>query len=196
MRKLSQINETSWGGMVRRSSGTNVRKEIENNIKEMKPIDLGDDIPVYVADIDYEEGGIDHFTWDEAMEINEKIKDTGWRLPYGSHEICDIFFKDRHLPHDLKNYLKKEKNFDELWVSFTSEKTGEKVMFEIEAKNPKYPCSGYWCDWEKNPPKSALNSDNVRKFLIGNCGFDYGTLIGTNNAEKNNLNKIRLVKDK
>ena len=85
MKKISEITEGLWDGIVRRGITGDERKENKNNIDKMNPVNLGDDISVYVANIDYEEkGGKDHFTWDEAMKINERIKNTGWRLPFGS----------------------------------------------------------------------------------------------------------------
>lgn len=51
---------------------------------------------VEIADRDYVEGDKKYFTFDEALEVENKLKNTGWRLPT-RHEwalICEEFGKD------------------------------------------------------------------------------------------------------
>ena len=56
MKKLSEITESIWSDMQERGTGDTIKKEdqIITNIKDMKPVDLGSDVPVYFADIDLE----------------------------------------------------------------------------------------------------------------------------------------------
>lgn len=63
MRKLSKINETSWGGMVRRSSSEVKRKEdeIPGNIKEIQWVDFGERFNFLVADRFFEIDGETYF---------------------------------------------------------------------------------------------------------------------------------------
>ena len=42
MKRLSNINESTWGDMRKRSSGEQIRKEdtIKTNIKDISPVDI------------------------------------------------------------------------------------------------------------------------------------------------------------
>lgn len=48
---------------------------------------------VQIADHDYTEGSKKHFTFEEALEVEKKLKHTGWRLPTRSEWvlICEEF---------------------------------------------------------------------------------------------------------
>lgn len=48
---------------------------------------------VQIADHDYTEGSKKHFTFEEALEVEKKLKYTGWRLPTRSEWvlICEEF---------------------------------------------------------------------------------------------------------
>ena len=51
MKKLSNINESTWGEMRQRSSGQIIRKEDDiTNIKSLEPVDMG--VSVLWADRD------------------------------------------------------------------------------------------------------------------------------------------------
>ena len=73
------ISESIWSDMQDRSSGDTIRKEDDNNnLRKLKPIDLGRHTTVYWADEDLEYDGETYFTFDEAFEL---IKNSEWRLP-------------------------------------------------------------------------------------------------------------------
>lgn len=73
------ISESIWSDMQDRSSGDTIRKEDDNNnLRKLKPIDLGRHTTVYWADEDLEYDGETYFTFDEAFELIKKSK---WRLP-------------------------------------------------------------------------------------------------------------------
>ena len=73
------IKESIWSDMQDRSSGDTIRKEDDNNnLRKLKPIDLGRHTTVYWADEDLEYDGETYFTFDEAFELIKKSK---WRLP-------------------------------------------------------------------------------------------------------------------
>ena len=77
--KKKHINESIWSDMQDRSSGETIRKEDDNNnLRKLKPIDLGRHTTVYWADEDLEYDGETYFTFDEAFELIKKSK---WRLP-------------------------------------------------------------------------------------------------------------------
>ncbi len=78
MKKLSNINESAWGDMMRRGSGEIIRKEdvIVSNIKELKPVDMG--TSVLWADRDLESDENVYFSFLDANKIIEKSE---WRLP-------------------------------------------------------------------------------------------------------------------
>ena len=73
------ISESIWSDMQDRSAGDTIRKEDDNNnLRKLKPIDLGRHTTVYWADEDLEYDGETYFTFDEAFELIKKSK---WRLP-------------------------------------------------------------------------------------------------------------------
>ena len=77
--KKKHINESIWSDMQDRSAGDIIRKEDDNNnLRKLKPIDLGKHTTVYWADEDLEYDGETYFTFDEALELIKKSK---WRLP-------------------------------------------------------------------------------------------------------------------
>ena len=79
MKKLSNITESIWSDIQDRSTGDVIRKEDDNNnLRKLKPIDLGRNTTVYWADEDLEYDGETYFTFDEAFEL---IKNSEWRLP-------------------------------------------------------------------------------------------------------------------
>lgn len=64
---------------------------------------------VEIADRDYVEGDKKYFTFDEALEVENKLKNTGWRLPT-RHEwalICEEFGNDNN--DRLYSYILMEK---------------------------------------------------------------------------------------
>lgn len=193
MKKLSKIDESAWGEMRRRSSGKSERKEdtFVFNIKDMKPVDLGKDFPVYWADIDLEANGEDRFNWEETENMIPQIEKTGWRLPKGPNEIYNMFGK---------NIRKRDEYLHRFWNSgkgiIESEETGEKL--EFIADNPH--CVSYWCtdDWVYRSPGGRINFENERCFDVGLHSSYEGnfSLISTNNMERTRRIKIRLVKDK
>ena len=87
MRKLSQINERLFGSGVARASSDERRLEnrIGGNIKELIPIDTGEDF--LWADEDLIIDGQEYFTHEEILEIGDKIASYGWRFP----NSMDIF---------------------------------------------------------------------------------------------------------
>lgn len=52
---------------------------------------------IEVADRNYTEGNKEHFNFEEALKIEKKLKDTGWRLPTRSEWvlICEEFGQDK-----------------------------------------------------------------------------------------------------
>ncbi len=67
---------------------------------------------VEIADRNYTEGDEDHFTFDEALEIEKKLKSTGWRLPTRSEWalICEEFGQENGMLNAL--ILSKALNLD------------------------------------------------------------------------------------
>lgn len=75
--KKENVNESVWGDMRKRAEGTSVRQEDEmNNIKKLKPVDMGG--PVLWADRDLELDGQYLFKFNEIPPL---IEGSGWRLP-------------------------------------------------------------------------------------------------------------------
>ena len=114
MKKLSEITESIWSDMQERGTGDTIKKEdqIITNIKDMKPVDLGSDVPVYFADIDLEVNGEVKFTWEEVKGFIQKIEETGWELPAGPKGMQSIFYNGNQPPRFRDDaYEKKWKPF-------------------------------------------------------------------------------------
>ncbi len=78
MKKLSNIDESFWGDVHRRSRGDEIRKEDDiTNIRDIKPVDMGVSVLWADKDLEYRDGS-PYFAYDEADEL---IKNSGWRLP-------------------------------------------------------------------------------------------------------------------
>lgn len=107
---------------------------------DKSPIETG--LGFVVAPTNYYEDGKKLFTWDEAMEIQEKLKDTGWRLPtvgelvqlYGKfginkngHDDVEGFTRHLSLPKDGYYYSNGRVNDQGthgcVWSSTTSSST-------------------------------------------------------------------------
>lgn len=56
-------------------------QEIQTQINEWETGAINTGLGFVMAPEDYHEGDKQHFTWDEAMDIQENIKASGWRLP-------------------------------------------------------------------------------------------------------------------
>lgn len=64
---------------------------------------------VEIADHDYIEGNKKHFSFDEALEIEKKLKSTGWRLPTRSEWvlICEEFGRNLEIDELEGQWLQK-----------------------------------------------------------------------------------------
>ncbi len=191
MKKLSKIDESTWGNILDKGRGDVERKEdtFTFNINDMKPVDLGPDFPFYWADIDLEANGEILFNWFETQKMIPQINKTGWRLPYGPHEIRDII-----------KIIDNSDNIDATWKPLAfgilkNNDTGEYVSFPTFNKWS----DDYWCDEDHHKKEDIDKYENAREFEIGNYNFEAGkkmVLIRTNNMKKTEKAKIRLVKDK
>lgn len=190
MKKLSRIDESIWTDMQKRSSGEELREEdtFKFNIKDMKEIDLGPEIPVIWADIDLIANGTDYFDWYTVEEMLPQIRKTGWRLPYG--------------PNEMKSIIKTLKRFDKFEATWKAEAYG---MLKNAETNTyvSFPTSNkweenYWCEDDYNP-EDFKNWKNARIFETGKNYYEDSSkmiLLTTNNLEKGREAKIRLVKDR
>jgi len=198
MKKLSKIDESTWGSMLDRGAGETIKKEniFTFNIKNMKPVDLGHDFPVYWADIDLEANDENRFDWEDVQKMIPQIEKTGWRLPKGPMEIRNMFGKD---------IKKRNEYLHRIWDNkgtvckgiFSSDETGETLEF-IADKSGFYVSISYWCENDYELSNSKRRQDTERSFDVSEyCTYD-GTfsLIASNNEEKTKRIRIRLVKDK
>ena len=101
MKKLSNINESTWGEMRKRSSGDVIRREDElTNLKDLVPVDMG--VTVLWADRDLErKDGDCYFDYNEASNI---IKNSKWRIP------------TKQESYELFQYTTMIKNTDEICI--------------------------------------------------------------------------------
>lgn len=171
--------------LYKRWEGGELRKEDEfrSNTDDLKPVDLGKDFPVLFADADLIVNGADKFTWDEVESMIPKIEKTGWRLPTYA-EIQKMFYKYTQPPTPKDNVVIcwEPKKYGVIH----SKENGKMLYFPTDEKY----CESYWLgDLPKNPI-------TARGFEIGDGGTYYGCIIRTNNFEKTETCKVRLVKDK
>ena len=101
MKKLSNITESLWTDIQRRSAGDNIRKEDElTNIRQLVPVDMG--VSVLWADRDLEKkDGNCYFDFNEASNI---IKNSKWRIP------------TKQESYELFRYTTMIKNTDEVCI--------------------------------------------------------------------------------
>ena len=80
-RLIKQIigeSQTDNGGQV---EVVDKAQEIQMQIDKWDAKAISTGLGFVIAPENYYEGDKQHFTWDEAMDIQEKIKASGWRLP-------------------------------------------------------------------------------------------------------------------
>ena len=198
MRKLS---ESVWGDLRKKSIGQEERNEdkLMTNIKEIEPVDLGSDVPVYFADRDLEVNGEIEFTWDEVLGFILQIEKTGWELPTGPKGMQYLFYCGNQPPRF------NDEDYKKIWIPFqggilTSRENNVELHFP---SNNKYGID-YWCaddDYKKGDLDTymiKISGSNVtaRSFEVGNPNDYYGCLIRTNNRMVDKKCRIRLIRDK
>ena len=202
MKRLSEITESIWSDMQERGTGDTIKKEdqIITNIKDMKPVDLGSDVPVYFADIDLEVNGEVKFTWEEVKGFIQKIEETGWELPAGPKGMQSIFYNGNQPPRFRDDAYEKK------WVPFvggtlTSNENDAKLFFPSD----NYYLEVYWCvddnykkgDLDTYSLKFGASKRNTqRSFIVGDPNDFNGCLIRTNNEMVERKCRIRLIRYK
>ena len=195
------VNESIWSNINKRSEGRIERKEDQliTNIKEIEPVDLGSDVPVYFADRDLEVNGEIEFTWDEVLGFILQIEKTGWELPTGPKGMQYLFYFGNQPPRfNDEDYKKK-------WIPFqggilTSRENNVELHFPSNNKHVQ----SYWCaddDYKKGDLDTymiKMSGPHVtaRSFEVGNPNDYFGCLIRTNNQMVNKKCRIRLIRDK
>jgi hypothetical protein len=87
MKKLSNIDESFWGDVHKRSRGDEIRKEDElTNIRELVPVDMGVSVLWADKDLEYRDGNC-YFDFNEASNI---IKNSKWRI-HTRQESYELF---------------------------------------------------------------------------------------------------------
>ena len=195
------VNESIWSNINKRSEGSIERKEDQliTNIKEIEPVDLGSDVPVYFADRDLEVNGEIEFTWDEVLGFILQIEKTGWELPTGPKGMQYLFYFGNQPPRfNDEDYKKK-------WIPsqggiLTSRENNVELHFPSNNKHVQ----SYWCaddDYKKGDLDTymiKMSGPHVtaRSFEVGNPNDYFGCLIRTNNQMVNKKCRIRLIRDK
>ena len=186
MKKLSNIYESIWTNINKRSEGNLERKEdIVGNIKELKPVDMGCD--VLWADRDLEYDGNVHFLFDDIQRL---IQNSEWRLP--TRKDID----------DLHRYCVLKHNIDDLYfVSPNSQKlifnrNGMVYNTSVSHGNEiKTYLSEYWGwtseEWSSKEIHCYIITDN--DILYTPKKFGPGNAIATDRTAKL---CVRLIKDK
>lgn len=194
MKKLSQITESVWSDIHKRSNGRSLRKEntYRFNINDLKEVDLGPQVSFLWADFDLEANGEFFFSRDQVDDMIPQIEKTGWRLPQS--------------PVELRKFIKTILKNDNLVTEWHSEafgiikntETGAFVSFPTESKWGQ----SYWAtdDYPKYYTVDyKYQKKDRRSFDMCDYNFEGSTkmvLIRTNNEPREKKLKIRLVKDK
>lgn len=172
--------------LYKRWNKGNVRKEDEfnSNIYDLHCIDLGSNFNILFADKDLIVNNVDKFTNYELTNFLSKIEKEGWRLPTYA-EIQKMFYGGTQPPKPNKNLT-----FD--WIPkkygiVYSPENDETITFNTDKKFGE----DYWCD-----PETPNDRATSRGFEVGEPSSYYGCLIRTNNFNKDEYCKIRLIKDK
>ena len=171
------LNETYWSNMNRRAQGTLNRKEdtVITNIKEIKPIDLGNHCLVYFADKDFICNSYRTFSADEKKSL--QFPD-GWRIPK-EEELTNAIYKAIWFGNQPNRNVIIETNFPES-VTIKGKKTGEELTFDLMGNNRV----DYWCADREN---SGVE--------IGYVPLSDGDYVIYGKCMKTQA-RIRLVKDK
>lgn len=172
MKKLSKIDESAWGDMMRRGSGENIRTE-----DQLQSIDLGNHCNVYFADKDFTVGDKSEFTLDEKKSLTFP---SGWRLPTIS-DFEDTIYQDINEYNDKPH--KNIKIIDNLpeYIIIKNKKFNEELYFEMNGKMRVI----YWCC-----------DNDTAGVEFGYCPRSTGDYVVYGGYYPNAKGRIRLVKDK
>ena len=140
---VKNVNESIWRNISQRSEGIKKRKEdtVRTNIKEIKPIDLGNHCLVYFADQDLIFNGNRTFSADEKNSL--QLPD-GWRIP-NEEELTNAIYKAIWFGNQPNRNVIIETNFPES-VTIKGKKTGEELTFDLMGNNR----ADYWCADREN----------------------------------------------
>lgn len=164
-----------------------------NNIIDMKPVDMGKDIPFFISDRDliinesdtlYNES--DTFYYDYVKEIENKIQKTGWQLPPLDFINSFIEYSNPFRPGtDFKGKEEFDCKCTENYGIIKSKKTGSELKFNISGDSQRY-----WLD-NKDKKTNIING-----FFIYNGLEKYNTIFHEVYMYKHQKGKIRLIKQK
>ena len=190
------VNEGLWSKTLNR--GRKGEERLENrivlNIKDMKPIDLGEG--VLIADIDLTINGEEKFDYYRLQEIKHHIAKTGWRVPKWT-ELKLTILKTRFLPPEMKDEMivdTKSVNNGTM-VYLKSKDTNETVEFYLD--NPYGQI--YWCDYDEADIDRGFDDEhhNARVMQVSDPKYSYNNSLFTfQNNSKDKESKVRLVKDR
>jgi len=191
MKKLSKIDESTWGNLLDKGAGEKEAKEdtFNFNFYQIKPVDLGPEFPFLWADTDLIANDEIYFDWDTLQRMLPQIKKTGWRLPYSPNQMRDVIKLINTSPN-LKTVWHRR-----AFGMIENTDTGEYVSFPTGSQFGET----YWCEDDYHSTNPGRQIENERVFEIGENYYQDGkkmVLLSTNNMEKTRTARIRLVKDK
>lgn len=190
MRKLSQINEGLWKPAINRAKTGEKRIEdkLNCNIDKLKPIDIGDACPVYIADVDLILNGDDYISFDVYEQYKDKIEETGWRMPGRLEMLHNIW------EHCVIDFEYDKVKSPDIWTPrMVSHINKEKILFTPTSIHEN---ANYWLEDDEDAVKLTTGyafTLNMRFFRYVSGQVD----VLMKNAEKNSEDyRIRLVRDK
>lgn len=177
MKKLSNIDESVWADIHKRSNGSQDRKEDNltntTNLKKIIPIDLHCSVLWADRDLEYNDGSY----YFDFNEVNDILKKSEWRLPT-QNEVTELFINASIIKATTEECIIADDNKS---VSLTFYKHGYQTDFNKVFDEETY------CFWTST--KDHTDSD----YHIFGCIKRYMSLYTSN--DKNRL-CVRLVKDK
>ncbi len=157
MKKLSKIDESAWGDMMRRGSGEDIRKEDDlTNLKEIVPIDMGVSVLWADRDLEYKIDDTCYLTYEDAESI---FKNTGWRFPT-KEETLELF-KYTRIMKNTDNVCILEGDFDggpQLIFNKNGYKLGNSDQLFKEY------CYCCWTSTEYKPSPEAYYMMNIQQY--------------------------------
>lgn len=188
------ISEGFWKSGISRAKENIDRLEdhIDSNIKTLKPIDLGYDIPILFSDNDLWIGKKSEWLYKEFVEYLPYIEKHGWRLPT-KNEINDyLLYKDGTCLDKQKYTIDRYYRGIRCNVVIMSKDNGETIDFNYEGSGQVYMNRRYY--WLMD------NDDTAQLGITPYDTMDY-SIYYTLHCEPcpkvgNVYRRIRLVKDK
>lgn len=190
------IAEGMWKSGVNRAKSGEEREEnkIHSNIRELKPVNVCNELPFLFADGDFiVDGNKNTFTWHEVENLKPHFEKNGWRLMRNDETSTLIALYKRGERCPFKWVEGEDDGF-----GIKNKETDEVAYFKpikILKKNYSKKECRYWTDWHIEDTEDA---GFFLKNMAGTVIFDpCGRFkVIHQMVDRNEEWKVRLIKDK